>query len=215
MSLAKGHQDRLCCCGWDLYVHRELLGSGCCHQHLHPGVKYLLREGSAAGRAVLTRPAVPSQLRAGLMWHTLCMPMVWCTICLVWVSRFLELRILLLFLYSVLSCPCCGCRYLSAGLQIWVRSTSQCTIPCAMSSNVFRFTIRSAILAALATLLRESPCWREKKGRENVFPVCLQVPQISCDWKTWVLWFWIQINLKCVIPAPNDMGTWKNVIALL
>lgn len=165
-------------------MSRDQLCSGCCHQHLHPGVKHLLREGSAAGRAVLTRPAVPSQLRAGLMWHAVCMPMVWCTVCLVWVSRLLNLLILLVSLFcSVLSCPCCGGMYLFAGLtlQIWLRSNSQWAIPCAMSSNVFRFTIRSAILAAFATLLKVSTCWREKKGRENIFPVCLQVPQTLCD----------------------------------
>lgn len=77
---------------------------------------------------------------------------------------------------SALSCPCCGCRYLSTWLTLWtwVRSSSQWAIPCAMSSNVFRFTIRSAILAAFATLLRESTCWKERKRKFLHIYKCLR-----------------------------------------
>lgn len=114
------------------------------------------REGSAHQ----TCCPQPAQSRANVPWSLLAHGLMYYLPCVSQqVPRPAHFTSVFL-LCSVLSCPCCGCRYLSAGLTLetWVRSISQWAIPCAMSSYVFRFTIRSAILAAFATMLRESTC---------------------------------------------------------
>lgn len=104
-----------------------MLSTGCCYQHLHPGEKYLPREGNATGRAMLTKSAGTSLLRAGLMWHAFWMPTVCCPVCLAWVRRFLALLILAL---SIPFHSCYSCDDSSAGVLAWVRGISQqgCTL---------------------------------------------------------------------------------------
>lgn len=169
---------------------------------------------------MLTRPAVPSQLRGGLMWHALCMPTLCYTVCLVWVSRFLALVILALFLfsilfYSILPYPCYSCGHSSAGLLAWVRSMSQqghtlCNvIKCVLIHHPLHYFSSLWDLGYIITLLKRKT--RKRKCISHLFTG----PSDLCDWRTWVLWSWIQNNLKLLTLASNDKGTWIKAMTLL